>query len=61
VDVPSGLNANNGKVFGVCIEAKKTVTFACPKVGLKGNEKYTGEVITANISIPKVLIEHQCS
>lgn len=57
VDVPSGLDATDGKVFGVCIEAEKTVTFACPKTGFKGNEKYTGEVITADISIPKALIE----
>ena len=56
VDVPSGLDATDGTVFWVCIEAEKTVTFSRPKIGFRGNEKYTGEVITADISIPKVLL-----
>ena len=56
VDVPSGLDAANGKVLGVCIKATKTVTFARPKTGFIGNEKYTGETITADISIPKALL-----
>ena len=56
VDVPSGLDASNGKVFGVCIKATKTVTFARPKTGFIGNEKYTGETITADISIPRALL-----
>ena len=56
VDIPSGLDAANGNVLGVCIKASKTVTFARPKTGFIGNEKYTGEVITADISIPRVLL-----
>ena len=56
VDVPSGLDAANGKVLGVCIKATKTVTFARPKTGFIGNEKYTGETITADISIPRTLL-----
>jgi len=56
VDVPSGLDAANGKVLGVCIKATKTVTFARPKTGFIGNEKYTGETITADISIPRALL-----
>jgi len=56
VDVPSGLDAANGKVLGVCIKATKTVTFARPKTGFIGNEKYTGETITADISIPRSLL-----
>ncbi|MDD5038152.1 MAG: NAD(P)H-hydrate epimerase [Dehalococcoidales bacterium] len=56
VDVPSGLDAASGKVLGVCIKAAKTVTFARPKTGFVGNEKYTGETITADISIPEVLL-----
>jgi len=58
VDVPSGLDATDGKMFGVCIKAEKTVTFALPKTGFRGNEKYTGKVITADISIPKALLEN---
>jgi hydroxyethylthiazole kinase-like uncharacterized protein yjeF len=56
VDVPSGLDAANGNVLGVCIKASKTVTFARPKTGFIGNEKYTGEMITADISIPRALL-----
>jgi len=56
VDVPSGLDAANGNVLGVCIKATKTVTFARPKTGFIGNEKYTGETITADISIPRTLL-----
>ncbi|MCK4786807.1 MAG: NAD(P)H-hydrate epimerase [Desulfobacteraceae bacterium] len=56
VDIPSGLDAANGNVLGVCIKATKTVTFARPKTGFIGNEKYTGETITADISIPRTLL-----
>jgi NAD(P)H-hydrate epimerase len=56
VDVPSGLDAANGNVRGVCIKATKTVTFARPKTGFIGNGKYTGETITADISIPRALL-----
>jgi hydroxyethylthiazole kinase-like uncharacterized protein yjeF len=57
VDVPSGLDAANGNVLGLCIKANKTVTFARPKTGFVGNEKYTGKMITADISIPTVLLD----
>jgi len=56
VDVPSGLDAANGNMLGVCIKATKTVTFARPKTGFIGNGKYTGETITADISIPRALL-----
>jgi len=58
IDVPSGLDAADGKIFGVCIKAEKTVTFVRPKTGFRGNQKYTGNVITADISIPKALLEN---
>jgi hydroxyethylthiazole kinase-like uncharacterized protein yjeF len=58
VDVPSGLDAASGNVLGVCIKANKTVTFARPKTGFIGNKKYTGETITADISIPAVLLDN---
>ena len=56
IDVPSGLDAAKGNMLGVCIKATKTVTFAIPKAGFIGNEKYTGETITADISIPRALL-----
>ncbi|MGM0441960.1 MAG: NAD(P)H-hydrate epimerase [Elusimicrobiota bacterium] len=59
VDVPSGLDATTGEVMGECIKAEKTVTFGLPKTGFKKNEgiSYTGDVITADISIPGELLE----
>jgi NAD(P)H-hydrate epimerase len=57
VDVPSGLDAANGNVLGVCIKADNTVIFVISKTGFVGNERYTGEMITADISIPAVLLD----
>lgn len=55
LDVPSGLDATTGKILGSCIKATKTATFAFPKTGFLKNDgpNYAGEVIVADISIPK--------
>jgi NAD(P)H-hydrate epimerase len=57
VDIPSGLEANTGRVYGNCIRADETVTFAFPKVGLFMNQAidYAGLVTVADISIPASL------
>ena len=57
VDIPSGLDCNTGKALGVCLKAKKTVTFALPKKGFfAGNgPEYVGELLVTDISIPKDL------
>ncbi len=57
VDIPSGLDCNEGKALGACLKAKKTVTFALPKKGFfAGNgPEYVGELLTTDISIPKDL------
>jgi hydroxyethylthiazole kinase-like uncharacterized protein yjeF len=34
VDIPSGLDADTGRILGVCVRADCTVTFALPKIGL---------------------------
>ncbi|MBU1035247.1 NAD(P)H-hydrate epimerase, partial [bacterium] len=34
IDVPSGLNADTGKIEGPCIKATHTITLALPKIGL---------------------------
>lgn len=59
LDVPSGLDATTGKILGSCIKAAKTVTFALPKTGFIKNDgpNYVGEVIVADISIPKTLLK----
>jgi len=59
IDVPSGLDATTGSTFGICIKAKKTVTFGLPKIGFIRNRGplNTGELITADISFPRQLLE----
>lgn len=59
VDIPSGLNADTGRVDGPCIQATHTVTFGLPKLGLFLEEgaDYAGELHVADISIPSVLVE----
>lgn len=59
VDIPSGLEANTGKVHNKAIKAKVTVTFAFPKVGLYINKGpiYAGKVQVVDISIPKNVVD----
>lgn len=57
VDVPSGLDADTGKVLGETIKAKKTVTMQFAKKGfyLQCGQEYTGEVRIVDIGIPEGL------
>lgn len=59
IDIPSGVNGENGKVMGTCIKACRTVTFGLPKIGLVIHPgcEYTGEVIIADIGFPQKAIE----
>ena len=41
IDVPSGLNADNGETFGACIEAAVTLTVGAPKTGLLAPAAWT--------------------
>ncbi|WP_169729942.1 NAD(P)H-hydrate dehydratase [Thermicanus aegyptius] len=54
VDIPSGIGADDGKIYGIAIPAKKTVTFGYPKWGhfLQEGARFTGELVIADISIP---------
>ena len=56
VDVPSGLDADTGRVLGSCLKAGKTVSFAFAKKGffLCDGPDYTGEVVVADIGIPEI-------
>ncbi|MDD2401077.1 MAG: NAD(P)H-hydrate dehydratase [Clostridia bacterium] len=55
IDVPTGVDADNGQVRDVCIKAQSTVTFAWAKRGLilYPARKYVGQLIVADISLPK--------
>ena len=59
VDIPSGVEADTGRVNGDAIKASHTVTFALPKIGLvlEPGKEYVGTLSVADISIPAVLLE----
>lgn len=59
VDVPSGLNSNTGEVANLAIKAKKTITFAMPKIGffVGDGPKIIGEWKVADISVPESIAE----
>lgn len=59
VDIPSGVEADTGKVHGDAVRATHTVTFALPKIGLvlEPGKDYAGTLSVADISIPRALLE----
>jgi len=54
LDVPSGLNADSGKMMGVAVKADVTMTLALPKIGLMQPHAVpcVGKLFLADISIP---------
>jgi hydroxyethylthiazole kinase-like uncharacterized protein yjeF len=61
VDIPSGLDANTGEALGACVTADVTVTFVAPKIGFERDDgpAHTGRVVTAEISIPRQVLEEK--
>lgn len=59
VDVPSGLNSDNGEVWGRCLNADYTVALAQPKRGqfLNKGLKYCGKIVIKDIGIPQEIYE----
>ncbi len=59
IDIPSGLDCDEGKPLGVAVEADSTVTFVAMKAGfVKANAgRHTGRVIVADIGTPPELVE----
>ncbi len=58
VDVPSGVEADTGRVNGPCVRASTTVTFGLPKVGLllEPGASYSGTLKVVDISLPGPLL-----
>lgn len=59
VDIPSGVNADNGRVENVAVHADVTVTMGLRKTGLlvhRGRE-CSGKVYVADIGIPRLVYE----
>ena len=53
VDVPSGLDADTGKVLGVAVRARRTVTFVASKKGFlrADGPKYCGKIVVRDIGV----------
>jgi hydroxyethylthiazole kinase-like uncharacterized protein yjeF len=58
VDIPSGVNSDNGKVEGLAIKADRTVTFVFPKKGffIQDGPLHTGVWKAVNISVPPSIV-----
>ncbi|NQT21366.1 MAG: NAD(P)H-hydrate epimerase [Planctomycetes bacterium] len=61
VDIPSGLDANTGQVLGACVATDVTVTFVAPKIGFERADApaHVGTIVTAEISIPRQVLEEK--
>ncbi|MFH1245336.1 MAG: NAD(P)H-hydrate epimerase [Candidatus Omnitrophota bacterium] len=55
LDIPSGLDATSGKICGIAVRARQTVTFGFFKKGLLSPQakKYTGKIIVGDIGLPR--------
>ena len=61
-DVPSGVQADTGKVFEGAVKADVTVTFSAGKPGLYVGDGaiHAGRIVVADIGIPQELLEDGC-
>lgn len=61
VDIPSGLDADTGRVLGICVEADTTVTMGALKVALASAPGFAhcGAVDVADIGIPSGVLATQ--
>ncbi len=58
IDVPSGLDADSGRVLGDAVKATRTITLALPKAGLFEGEgpEHAGTIDVVDIGIPVALM-----
>jgi len=53
VDVPTGIDSDNGEVLGNAVKANLTLTFHAPKIGFELAKKYIGELVVKEIGLPR--------
>lgn len=60
IDIPSGIDATTGDIWGVAFRADYTVTFGPKKLGMFFSDgiDYCGRVISADVGFPIEAIEH---
>jgi hydroxyethylthiazole kinase-like uncharacterized protein yjeF len=54
VDIPSGLDADTGKILGECVKARKTVTFIAGKRGMRIDQgpQMCGKIVVETLGVP---------
>lgn len=59
IDIPSGINGDNGRVEGCAVKANETITMQFMKKGIAvyPGVEHSGNVVVADIGIPKNLID----
>jgi NAD(P)H-hydrate epimerase len=60
IDIPSGLDADTGRVLGAAVRASLTVTFAHRKLGLMtpNGAAHAGAIVVVDIGVPADLVKH---
>jgi hypothetical protein len=61
VDIPSGVDADTGRVFNIAVNADLTVTFQLKKIGheMYPGKKYCRETVVCYIGIPDEAVERE--
>lgn len=59
VDIPSGMDSDNGKILGTCLRADYTATYGCAKPGhvLHYGPEYSGKTEVIDIGIPPEVLD----